>query len=94
MKLAVKMAGVGLLLAGLVGLVGCAARSDVTTTTPVKQRTGTQLWADRCASCHAMRPPDAYSDAQWKVVVKHMRHQANLTGAEERAIREFLQSAN
>ena len=41
-----------------------------------------------------MRPPDASSDSQRKTVVKHGRHQANLTGADERAILQFLQSAN
>ena len=32
-----------------------------------------------------------YSDAEWAMIVQHMRLRANLTGAEQRAITEFLQ---
>jgi hypothetical protein len=34
-----------------------------------------------------------YSDAQWDVIVHHMRLRANITGQEQRAILEFLKSA-
>jgi hypothetical protein len=34
-----------------------------------------------------------YTDAQWDVIVHHMRLWANITGQEQRAIVEFLKSA-
>jgi hypothetical protein len=34
-----------------------------------------------------------YSDAQWDVIVHHMRLRANITGQEQRAIVTFLKSA-
>ena len=34
-----------------------------------------------------------YGDAQWDVIVHHMRIRANITGKEQRAIVEFLKSS-
>ena len=34
-----------------------------------------------------------YSNAQWDVIVHHMRVRANITGQEQRAIAEFLKSS-
>ena len=47
----------------------------------------------RCYSAAITRPPTKYSDAQWDVIVHHMRLRANITGQEQRAIVEFLKSA-
>lgn len=55
---------------------------------------GEQLWSMNCRRCHNIQPPTRYSDAQWEVIVHHMRIRANITGAEQRAIVEFLKSAN
>lgn len=55
---------------------------------------GAQLWSENCARCHNMRSPSSYSDAQWEVTVHHMRFIAGLTGEQQRAITEFLKSAN
>jgi nitrate/TMAO reductase-like tetraheme cytochrome c subunit len=55
---------------------------------------GEQLWSMNCQRCHNFRTPTMYSDAQWDVIVHHMRVRANLTGAEQRAILDFLKSAN
>jgi len=55
---------------------------------------GVQLWADNCARCHNMRPPESYSDAQWDVAVLHMRVRANLTADDANAIVKYLKSAN
>lgn len=53
-----------------------------------------ELWAFNCARCHNAQPPRRFSDAQWDIVVHHMRLRCNLTGEEQRSIRRFLQSAN
>jgi hypothetical protein len=54
---------------------------------------GEELWSNNCLRCHNIRPPTMYSDAQWDVIVHHMRIRANITGQEQRAIVEFLKSA-
>jgi hypothetical protein len=55
--------------------------------------TGEELWSNNCLRCHNIRPPTMYSDAQWDVIVHHMRLRANITGQEQRAIVAFLKSA-
>lgn len=55
--------------------------------------TGEELWSNNCLRCHNIRPPTMYSNAQWDVIVHHMRLRANITGQEQRAIVEFLKSA-
>ena len=55
--------------------------------------TGEQLWSNNCLRCHNIRPSTMYGNAQWDVIVHHMRLRANITGQEQRAIVEFLKSA-
>jgi hypothetical protein len=55
---------------------------------------GEELWSNNCLRCHNIKPPTMYSDAQWDVIVHHMRVRANLTGADQRAIIEFLKSSH
>lgn len=92
-----------LLLSGRVAADDKKASAAETTTTStasdsqVKQKQtkgGSQLWSENCARCHNTRSPSAYSDAEWDVVMHHMRIRAQLTGEEHRAILEFLKSAN
>lgn len=54
---------------------------------------GEELWSNNCLRCHNIRPPTMYSNAQWDVIVHHMRLRSNITGQEQRAIVEFLKSA-
>jgi hypothetical protein len=54
---------------------------------------GEELWTNNCLRCHNIRPPTMYTNAQWDVIVHHMRLRANITGQEQRAIVEFLKSA-
>jgi cytochrome c5 len=54
---------------------------------------GEELWTNNCMRCHNIRPPTMYSNAQWDVIVHHMRLRANITGQEQRAIVEFLKSS-
>jgi len=57
------------------------------------QLSGEELWTMNCRQCHNIRPPTMYSNAQWDVIVHHMRVRANITGQEQRAIVEFLKSS-
>jgi len=75
--------------------------SSVTSTTTARApmqkmqtKDGSQLWSESCAMCHNMRSPSSYSDAEWEVVMHHMRIRAHLTPDEHKAILEFLKSAN
>lgn len=55
---------------------------------------GAQAWADTCARCHAMHDPKSRTDAQWRVVVTHMRLRAGLDGQQARDILAFLQASD
>jgi len=59
-----------------------------------EDHSGSELWSNNCGHCHNKRSPEKFSDASWSVIVQHMKVRANLTGEEERKIREFLESAN
>ena len=56
------------------------------------QLSGQELWSMNCQRCHNMRSPIMYDATQWQVIVHHMRIRANITGADARAIAEFLKS--
>ena len=60
----------------------------------VAGQSGAKLWAQNCGHCHNIRSPDSLSDAQWDVVMLHMRVRANLTAEEHRQILAFLKSAH
>jgi hypothetical protein len=67
---------------------GAAASND-----SYRGLTGEELWSNNCLRCHNIRPPTMYNNAQWDVIVHHMRLRANITGQEQRLIVEFLKSA-
>jgi nitrate/TMAO reductase-like tetraheme cytochrome c subunit len=52
------------------------------------------LWEQNCARCHNYRSPRERSDAEWAIIVHHMRVRGNLTATEHREILHFLQAAN
>jgi cytochrome c5 len=68
--------------------------SSAVTSDSSTQLSGEELWSNNCQRCHNMRSPAMYSPAQWGVIVHHMRVRANITGAEQRAIADFLKSAS
>jgi hypothetical protein len=68
--------------------------SSAVTSDSSMQLSGQELWSMNCSRCHNMRSPTMYSDAQWDVIVHHMRVRANITGAEQRAIADFLKSGS
>ena len=55
---------------------------------------GAELWTQNCLPCHNVRSPSAYSDADWGIVMQHMRIRANLTASDADTITKFLTSAN
>ena len=55
---------------------------------------GAELWTQNCLPCHNVRSPSAYSDADWDIVMQHMRVRANLAANDAETIAKFLKSAN
>lgn len=53
-----------------------------------------QKWGNACARCHSMRDAKEFDDAQWQVIVAHMRARAGLTAADSADILRFLQQSN
>src|SRR5450755_2834999 len=72
---------VGLMLQTARAIAGDKVTTDSSTTSttaasePAQKQIkgGSQLWSENCARCHNMRSPSAYSDAEWEVVMHHMR---------------------
>src|SRR4051794_33208724 len=84
-------AAVTLVAVGVVG--GCSTTGTQGTkaaSAADAEGNGSKLWAQNCIRCHNMRPPTTYSDAQWEVVMLHMRIRANLTPNEHKQILAFL----
>jgi cytochrome c5 len=71
-----------------------AESSSAVTSDSSIQLSGQELWSNNCQRCHNMRSPAMYNHAQWDVIVHHMRVRANITGAEQRAIADFLKSVS
>jgi hypothetical protein len=92
---------IGLVLFVLAGLAWNASadskekgqKQDASSSDSYMGLSGQELWSNNCLRCHNIRPPTMYSNAQWDVIVHHMRVRANITGQEQRAIVEFLKSS-
>ena len=92
---------IGLVLFVLAGLAWNASadsrekgqKQDAPSSDSYRGLSGQELWSNNCLRCHNIRPPTMYSNAQWDVIVHHMRIRANITGQEQRAIVEFLKSS-
>jgi nitrate/TMAO reductase-like tetraheme cytochrome c subunit len=92
---------IGLVLFVLAGLAWNASadsrekrqKQDASSSDSYMGLSGQELWSNNCLRCHNIRPPTMYSNAQWDVIVHHMRVRANITGEEQRAIVEFLKSS-
>ena len=76
------------------GETGDGAGKSSVAAAPAAQSGGAELWGRNCGHCHNIRSPSSYSDAQWEVVMLHMRVRANLTADEHKQILAFLKSAH
>lgn len=59
-----------------------------------QELSGSELWSQNCGRCHNYRGIHEFDDAQWEVIVSHMRSVGNIPGKEARAILKFLQQGN
>lgn len=55
---------------------------------------GAQVYANQCGRCHNMRSSTERTDAEWKVIVSHMRTRGNMTKSEAEWVKAFLQATN
>lgn len=55
---------------------------------------GADLWSQNCGRCHNYRGPQEFNDAQWEIIVSHMRIIGGIPAAQARAITRFLQETN
>ena len=56
-------------------------------------RRGAQLWPIYCNTCHNARTGAEFSPSEWRMIMMHMRTQANLPPQDARAILEYLRSS-
>jgi mono/diheme cytochrome c family protein len=54
---------------------------------------GAQLWPVYCNTCHNARPGGEFWPAEWRMIIMHMRTQANLTPHDAQAVLEYLRSS-
>lgn len=88
--------GVGLALARPAAALPSAnmEEPDTTATEASLIAQGAKVYAAQCGRCHNMRSSAERTDAQWEVIVSHMRARANLTRSEAEAVKAFLQATN
>ena len=55
---------------------------------------GAKVFAWNCGSCHSERYPSERNDADWELIVTHMRVRANLTAQQSAAVLRYLQENN
>ncbi len=99
MKISKILSTTGLTLLGLGALVmvfaaGCQSQASASASAASGQKGGAQLWTQNCLPCHNVRSPSQYSDADWDVIMQHMRVRANLAASDAETIAKFLKSAN
>jgi len=55
---------------------------------------GAKVYAWNCGSCHSERWPKERSDAEWEMIMTHMRVRANMTAAQTEAVLRYLEENN
>jgi mono/diheme cytochrome c family protein len=55
---------------------------------------GAVIYSTNCTRCHNARSSTERTDAQWRVIVGHMRVRANMTRGQAEAVLAYLQATN
>jgi mono/diheme cytochrome c family protein len=84
---------IGLTILAMVALLAGPATVQAQVN-PVLIGEGAQVWANNCGRCHNIRPPTERTDAQWTIILMHMRARANLTRHQAEAVLAYLQATN
>lgn len=88
--------GVGVTVA-IAGDEATASQTEdrrTTDATPKPVLDGGKVYAWNCGSCHSERWPKERSDAEWDVIMPHMRVRANMTTAQTEAVLRYLKENN
>ena len=56
--------------------------------------TGEEIYKANCQKCHYERYASERTDAEWKVIMTHMRVRAGLTAKETKLVLQYLQENN
>lgn len=86
-----KAIGLTILAAATFAAFPATARAQLN---PALIGEGATLWGNNCGRCHNIRPTTERSDADWAIIIKHMRTRANLTRHQADAILAYLQATN
>lgn len=83
-----RLAGVvfAVVVVGAAGAAGCSSAPG----RPPDAAAGRGLFQARCAACHALPVPRAFSDVEWRGIVRKMGPRAGLGPAGQRDILEFV----
>lgn len=81
-------------------LVGCASslylptQSDAVAhnTSLEKLKQGRELYLNRCASCHNLYLPQAYTAGEWKPILEKMQKPAKIDDSEKELISQYLET--
>ncbi len=88
---------IGCLLLAMAAGVSTAIANDETES-PAGESTpaldGAKVYAWNCGSCHSERWPKERSDAEWEVIMTHMRVRANMTADQTEAVLRYLKENN
>ena len=55
---------------------------------------GAKVFGWYCGACHSERYPKERTDAEWEMIVSHMRVRSNLTGEQAEAVLHYMQENN
>lgn len=77
-----------------VALAGCAGsapgQAPAAPAADMAQQ-GARIWSVTCSRCHNLRPASEFADAEWPIIVNHMRTRQELTRSEAKAVAAFLE---
>jgi mono/diheme cytochrome c family protein len=81
------------------GLIGCVTAlylptqgdADAAGVSLASLQQGRTLYINRCASCHNLYQPSAYTHADWAPILDRMQKPAKITDDEKRTIAKYLE---
>lgn len=82
------------ILATAVAMLLLPPHSEAQQVDPALIGLGARVYSETCARCHNARSGTERTDAEWVVIVGHMRARANMPKTRADAVLAFLQATN
>ena len=86
--------GLLLMIVSITSVFEARAQGEENEEVKESELSGADLWSQNCSRCHNVRNPQEFNDAQWNIIVSHMRVIGGIPGAQARAILKFLHETN